>query len=126
MDGDGDMDVLSASIHDDKVAWYENLMPPISIHNSKHEFPADFKLYSNYPNPFNPETTIQFDVKELVKVNLSVYDLNGRLIKKLLKDHYSHGSYRIKFKVNNLASGIYFYSMEMGNYSAVKKMIILR
>ncbi|MCK5134216.1 MAG: cellulase family glycosylhydrolase [Bacteroidales bacterium] len=88
--------------------------------------PDKFELQQNYPNPFNPETKIDFNVKEQSHVELSIYDINGRLIKNLINRKYPAGSYEIKFNAKNLSSGIYFYSIKMGEYHSVKKMILVQ
>ena len=87
--------------------------------------PKSFQLYQNYPNPFNPETTIRFDVKDPCEVSLAVYDLLGRQLAVLVKDHYNPGAYTVTFNASSVPSGIYIYSIRMGEFNAVKKMIVL-
>jgi hypothetical protein len=87
--------------------------------------PADFKLYQNYPNPFNPETAIRFGVKEPCRVELTVIDLLGREVSVLENDHYQPGQYQVLFDASRLPSGIYFYWIRMGNFEAIKKMVLL-
>ena len=87
--------------------------------------PKDYKLQQNYPNPFNPETTIQFSVKEPCRVVLTVFDLLGREIALLVDDSFQQGQYRVKFNASGLPSGMYFYQVQMKDYVAVKKMLLL-
>ncbi len=83
-------------------------------------------LCQNYPNPFNPETNIQFMISQSGIVNVSVYDLNGKLIETLINDYLFAGSHEIRFNAMNLASGVYFYKIEAGTFSDRKKMIVLK
>ncbi|MBC8186361.1 right-handed parallel beta-helix repeat-containing protein [candidate division KSB1 bacterium] len=87
--------------------------------------PNNYCLHQNYPNPFNPETTIRFDVKERTPVVLKVYDLLGREVKVLVNSVHQPGSYRIIFDARDFATGVYFYRIQMKNFVAVKKMVLL-
>ena len=87
--------------------------------------PDNYCLHQNYPNPFNPETTIRFDVKERTPVVLKVYDLLGREVKVLVNSVHQPGSYRIIFDAKNFATGVYFYRIQMKDFVAVKKMVLL-
>jgi len=86
--------------------------------------PAGFDLYQNYPNPFNPVTNISYQIQQSGHVNLVVYDLLGRKIKTLVDKHVARGEHEIKFDARNLASGIYFYKLKVGDYFQLKKMIL--
>ncbi|HPG38756.1 MAG TPA: T9SS type A sorting domain-containing protein [bacterium] len=88
--------------------------------------PATFNLYANYPNPFNPETTIRFDVKNPCLVKLEIVDLLGRQVAILAQRHYTAGQYQVTFNAASLPSGIYFYSITMGDFHAVRKMALIR
>lgn len=92
----------------------------ISIH------PEEFILYQNYPNPFNPITRIQFRISEGGFVSLKVYDLLGNEVSTLVNEYKSAGSYEKEFDRKELPSGIYFYSLQVGNLSETKKMILLK
>ena len=87
--------------------------------------PDEFKLCQNYPNPCNPETTIEFWIKEFSRVILKVYDLLGQEIANSINEQYNSGTYQIKFHAYKLSSGIYFYRIQTGNYQAVRKMELL-
>jgi hypothetical protein len=94
--------------------------------------PSSFTLYQNYPNPFNPTTTISYRLKEKGFVKLNVYDITGKLIKTLVNQIKDPGSYETEFNAKGLASGIYFYRLEVfGNdrsplYSDIKKLVLLK
>jgi hypothetical protein len=85
-----------------------------------------FKLYHNYPNPFNSSTIILFNLPKPKLVKLEVYNIIGQKIETLLNKSMSSGNHRIEFTAQNLSSGIYFYRFEAGEYQDVKKMILIR
>ncbi len=89
------------------------------------------KLNSNYPNPFNPETIISFDLKDNSPVKLSVYNIKGQLVNTLIEAPYRAGYHKISWngKDNNhqkVSSGIYFYRLETKNYQSTRKMILMK
>jgi len=86
----------------------------------------DYKLFDNYPNPFNPTTKINFTIPKSEIVTLKVYDILGKEVRTLLNEYKNAGTSEIEFYSNGLASGIYFYRIVSGNYSEIKKMILLR
>lgn len=86
----------------------------------------DFRLEQNYPNPFNPSTTIRFSVPATNMVSLRVYDILGREVATLLEGQYTAGTYSYQWNARNLASGIYFYRLEAGNFSQTKKLMLLK
>ena len=93
--------------------------------------PSVFSLNQNYPNPFNPSTTISFDVYQASRVSLSVYDLNGRLVRNLMSGNLGAGTYNIDWNGKNakglsVAGGVYFYSITSGGSSIIKKMSLIK
>ncbi len=96
------------------------------------EIIANYFLSQNYPNPFNPSTTIQFTIpfvettRRVVSTKLVVYDILGQKVKTLLNKKLSPGSYEVEFDGSKLPSGVYFYRLTNENYSATKKMLLLR
>ena len=88
--------------------------------------PQQFYLGQNYPNPFNPITTISFDIPEAGNVKLKVFDVSGREVKTIVNEFKNAGYYAVKFEAAGLASGAYFYRIEIADYVSVKKMIILK
>ena len=89
-------------------------------------FPCEFALEGNFPNPFNAETRINFTLPQEAKVILEVFGASGKLIKKLENGVYQAGSNSIVMNATDLNSGIYFYRLTAGNNSAVGKMIFLK
>lgn len=86
----------------------------------------DFRLYQNYPNPFNPVTTISYSIPRKSHVSLKVYNAIGREVAVLENGQKPAGTYSVKFNASNFASGIYFCRIEAGQYSAVKKLVLLK
>ena len=88
--------------------------------------PAEFRLHNNYPNPFNPETNIKFEIPGSSLVIITIYDLLGNKITTLLNQHLSAGVYKVNWIATNLASGIYFYRMESKDFIDTKRMVLLK
>jgi len=82
--------------------------------------------YSNYPNPFNPETIISYYLPKTSKISLVVYDSLGREVKTLVNDVQSEGNYNIKFHPEELSSGLYVARLSSDNYTDTIKMIYLK
>ena len=85
-----------------------------------------FAIQQNFPNPFNPVTTINFEIPADSRVTLRIYNILGKKIATLLDDYKQTGRYSIPFDASNFASGVYFYRLTAGTYTAQKKMILLR
>ncbi len=85
-----------------------------------------FELAQNYPNPFNPTTTIKFSIPESGMVTMAVYNLLGQKVATLVNTQMNKGRYEYHFDASKLSSGIYFYSIKAGSYSATKKMILMK
>jgi hypothetical protein len=90
--------------------------------------PADNKLYPNYPNPFNPSTTISFQLREPGKMTLELYDLIGQKVAVLLEGYMEAGHHGVKLNSDeyNLSGGVYFYKINAGNFTSVKKLILIK
>ncbi len=97
---------------------------PNAVDKSDQINPERFRLYANYPNPFNPSTTIQFDLDAPAKTTLTVFDLLGRKIETLVDQHLTAGYYAIQWNAGHLPSGIYFYRLRAGNHFEVKRMLL--
>jgi flagellar hook assembly protein FlgD len=88
-------------------------------------------LKGNYPNPFNPETSIFYSVKGDAKVNVTIYNLLGQKVKTLVNGNTKSGNHSIKWNGKddagrNVTSGVYFYRMEAGKYTSTQKMILMK
>ena len=94
--------------------------------NDPQAIPLIYNLARNYPNPFNPSTRIRFSLPKTSEVKLTVYDILGRVVTRLIDDRMTPGSYEIIFNAAGLASGLYFYRLETPDFVRTKKMILLR
>jgi hypothetical protein len=90
------------------------------------ELPKEFKLYENYPNPFNPTTTIKYDIANNSFVKLVVYDLAGKEVETLVSNNLQAGSYEATWSGSNYASGVYFAKIEAGSYRHIIKMLMVK
>ncbi|MBK7630611.1 MAG: T9SS type A sorting domain-containing protein [Ignavibacteriales bacterium] len=88
--------------------------------------PAQYSLEQNYPNPFNPSTLIKYSVAQDGFVNVSIFNLLGEKVATLVNSNMKAGSYELNFNASQLSSGVYFYSIEAGNFKAVKKMMLMK
>ncbi len=120
--------------------WASAVIPPANGIANNSNIPIRFSLEQNYPNPFskgsggNPTTTIKYSIPEmgilqttsLQNVRLEVYDALGRRVATLVNGQKSPGEYSVQFNANDLASGIYFYTLRAGNFVTTKKMILMK
>jgi hypothetical protein len=91
-----------------------------------NEIPTGFMLAQNYPNPFNPNTTIKFSVPNSTHVNLTIYDALGKVITTLVNEEKTAGTYEVDFMAKNLSSGVYFYKITTSDFSATKKLLLMK
>jgi len=103
---------------------------PIGIKPISQRLPGRFQLYQNFPNPFNPTTTIKFDVPIKSNVIIQIYDVTGREVMHTDFAQLQAGEYKVDWDANNYASGVYFYRIEVSsstrNFVDVKKMVVLK
>ncbi len=90
------------------------------------EIPESFELSQNYPNPFNPGTKISFSLPQAENVKVIIYDQLGQKVTELVNGNMEAGKHEVEFNASNLASGLYFYRIQAGGFSAVKKMMLLK
>ncbi len=88
--------------------------------------PAEFTLRQNYPNPFNPSTVISYSIPRQSFVSLRIYDMLGREISTLVNEQKGPGEYTVSFNAQRLASGIYFYVLQAGQFHETKRMVLVR
>jgi len=103
-----------------------------SVAASQVEIPKVFALNQNYPNPFNPTTTIQYDLPMNSHVTLTVYDLLGKAVARLVDKDQSANKYSVEFDASHLSSGVYFYRIDVRsengskNLTSVKKLMLMK
>jgi hypothetical protein len=103
--------------------WY---IPGATAVSQQSTVVKNFALRQNYPNPFNPTTSIQYSVPSTQYVSLKVYDVLGRELSILVSEVKPPGSYTVKWDAHGLASGVYFYRMQAGQYTETRKLALLR
>jgi hypothetical protein len=127
---DGTLNIAFISIKDNAKlsALVVRKASPTGVKNwiEQSQHPFVYSLHQNYPNPFNPTTTINFDLVKSGNVNLIVYDMLGRPVVTLVHGELKAGHHTVNFIASNLASGVYFYSLQAGDFSSVKKLILLK
>ncbi len=96
------------------------------VNDNQYGQPVSYKLEQNYPNPFNPSTTISYAIPTEGLVTIKIYNILGQEVQSLLNQYQSPGIHKINFDAKSLTSGIYFYSISVGDFNQVKKMVLLR
>ena len=114
---DGKDDVVGAAID-----WINSAT---LVEENNRELNFGYQLSDNYPNPFNPTTTIKYQIPELSFVTLKVFDILGKEVAILVDEEKPIGNYEIEFNGNELTSGVYFYRLQAGRFLDVKKMVLL-
>jgi hypothetical protein len=124
--GSAIFDTLTAMAY--SVYWTKTDPAPCItyISNENNEVPDNYFLSQNFPNPFNPSTSIKFGITKSSFVKLSVYDLLGRELSVLVNEQKTPGNYIVDFNASELTSGIYYYRIETENFTATKKMVLLK
>jgi len=85
-----------------------------------------FYISQNYPNPFNPSTTINYSLSSFAKVSLKVYNLLGQKVADLVNSEQAAGNYSVEFNAKDLSSGVYFYTINLNNFTQTKKMLLIK
>ena len=122
LESDGSLKYLHA------IALFEHLLAAMR--------PDETQLLANYPNPFNPETWIPYELADASDVMITIYDANGRIVRELRIGHQSAGYYTSKVRAaywdgrnsvgEKVSSGVYFYQLTAGDHSYLRKMVILK
>lgn len=98
----------------------------VGVKEKAQSIVTDYRLEQNYPNPFNPTTQITYSIPKTEKVRLTVYNVLGNEIAELVNETKDAGTYTVKFNAQNLASGVYFYQLNAGSSTLVRKMLLLK
>ena len=93
---------------------------------SSEPLPDKFELMQNYPNPFNPTTSIEYLLPQQADVSVCIYDIQGRLVARLVDKMQAAGNHKVSWDAGRLPSGMYFYHITAGDFSATKKMVLIK
>ena len=111
---------------------YKNCVPtndlppkPPDVNGSK-KIPTEFSLAQNYPNPFNPTTTIKFSLPSDQFVTLTISNMLGQKVIDLVKEFKAVGEYEVQFNASKLPSSVNLYRLQIGKYSAIRKMLLTK
>jgi len=97
------------------------------VEQTKNQLPDKFALYQSYPNPFNPSTTITFTLAQAGNVSLKVYDIMGREVRNVVNNVYkAQGTYKYMINMNDMASGVYLYTLKQNGNMQTMKMMLLK
>jgi hypothetical protein len=108
-----------------QTAQFDTIVP-FGIQNLNIGVPNVFELHQNYPNPFNPATKIKFDIPKFSNVTVKVYDVIGNEVARVFTGDLAPGYYEADFNASNYASGVYFYKIDAGEFTSVKRMILVK
>lgn len=110
------------------LEWLRTYLDTVDVTSIENpsDMPLVFDLYDNYPNPFNPTTTIEFSIPQNSKVKLVVYNVLGQVVAEVLNTNLNAGNHEVTFNASNLSSGLYFYKLESGGFTRVKKMMVIK
>ncbi|MCB0726460.1 MAG: T9SS type A sorting domain-containing protein [Ignavibacteriae bacterium] len=94
--------------------------------NKTSNISDDYKLYQNFPNPFNPATILSYKINQSGFVTLKVYNLVGQVVATLVDDYQEVGTYSKQFDASNLSAGVYLYKLQVNNFTSVKRMTLIK
>ncbi|MBN2413019.1 T9SS type A sorting domain-containing protein, partial [candidate division KSB1 bacterium] len=99
--------------------------------NKENEIPKEFSISQNYPNPFNPSTKIKYSLPQNSQVNITIYNINGKVVETIINNFQMQGTYEINWQGTDnenhkVPSGIYFYRIEAGHFIEIRKMTLVK
>ena len=123
---------IRATTHGNGVYERKLLENPVSVNSSVKTSDKNFRLLQNFPNPFNPETKIKYDLINNGNVVLRIYDINGKELYTLLNEKQNSGIHSVNFSGSNFSSGVYFYKLTVTSlnsssaFSETRKMLLVK
>lgn len=122
--------IMVSSISNSSLSGLSNstftIQAGVTAVNENNNAVKSYELYQNYPNPFNPTTQINYSIPTNSSVTLKVYNVLGQEVATIFSGTQKAGNYTVNFDGNQFASGVYFYRLQAGNFSSVKKMILMK
>jgi hypothetical protein len=123
--GDGCADLTTGALQQRRPNICLVFSPLTSVGNANTK-PDKYSLSQNYPNPFNPETRINYSIPKAGFVTLKIYDMLGRETATLVNEYKGAGNYITEFNASGLSSGVYYYKITSGDFSDIKKMVVVK
>ena len=91
-----------------------------------HSNPTEYRLYDNYPNPFNPSTTIRYSLPEAAFTSIKIYDVVGNEVAVAVNEMKTAGTHQVTYNATSLSSGVYYYTIQAGSFKETRKMILMK
>jgi hypothetical protein len=118
-------ELVDMTLNDGENVWTNNTMTVVSM-SDIFSLPTEVSLSKAYPNPFNPSTTISYDVPSDMNISLVVYDVRGRMVAELVNGSVDAGTYDVIWNAENQSSGVYFMKLVAGNTMKTQKMMLVK
>ncbi|MCH8524750.1 MAG: T9SS type A sorting domain-containing protein [Balneolales bacterium] len=115
-----------ANVRSSFVTSFKLPVEAVSIRDANAGLVTDFELMQNFPNPFNPTTSIRFNLSEANDVRIDVFNSVGQRVKTIVNGRYAMGTHQVTFDGSNLSSGMYFYTLSTGNVRETRKMTLIK
>ena len=109
-----------------EIYYNRNPTANVGIQNISSEIPLQYSLFQNYPNPFNPSTTIKFGIPKSSLVRITVYDILGKEVKKLVNQNLQAGTYQTIWNGDGVSGGVYFYRIQSNDFVQTKRMVLIK
>lgn len=119
-------DANNGGMTGDYGAIFHTINGGVAVNNISTTIPDKNYLYKNYPNPFNPSTTIKFDLNKSSYVKLVIVDALGREIETIVNENLNEGTYSVNWNAINKTSGIYFYTLKTDDFTETRKMMLMK
>jgi hypothetical protein len=119
-------DLSFTSLPSNQYTVYLQTPHKVTNSDSNENLPNEFILHQNYPNPFNPSTEIRFDLPESAQVQLSIFDVMGREVARLVEETMEAGSHQVSWNASNLSSGVYVIHINAGSFIQSRSMVLLK
>jgi hypothetical protein len=127
-------DVFQFKVEGNGTIYWDNFYfysTPVGVDNRSETLPQGFALEQNFPNPFNPSTTIRYELPEEAMVNVTIYDMMGRQVSRLVSSRQTAGYKSLQWNATNnsgqpISAGLYIYTIQAGEFSQTRKMVLLK
>jgi hypothetical protein len=101
-------------------------LDPYTMDDSSDTMPSSYSLDKAYPNPFNPTTTVGFSLNSPAYVDVTVYDITGRVVENLVGEYKSEGSHKVVWNASNMSSGVYFVQLNVEGFVDTQKLMLIK